>query len=259
MVKLLDLFEITPLWQKQNSHDQNLIPSLIFGLLGLTFSYFSIQLWITSSFTNALFKVAGITIPAIFRLLSKFGFNIIITIIVDMICFFFLSSSKYFLRDIDIIGEWKELVELVHNTYELEERKSSISKALVIYVSATFFLGLLAGIFYSIYLYIPFFTLFMLIFLLIFTQLNSTSSIVISVFLAWIIIYILLVKRKLSSVDEEEKLVSNVDIDFQFSDRTYNILASNEPPIICNACKSYISAESITCQVCGEKITSSAQ
>ena len=73
--------------------------------------------------------------------------------------------------------------------------------------------------------------------------------------LSWFLLSIYIVRQKLIV---EEVNIRNLDpqADYGYTDRTVEILASNEPPIICPGCRSYIVSTSKICIICGETIYS---
>ena len=150
--------------------------------------------------------------------------------------------------------EWAELRESIENTLDIEENNTPIRSILIKYSVSVFFLGFIAGIWYAIILYIPLFILSVFFFIILFTGLNIGTSLIVSILISWSIIYYLLLKSKFSI--EEELPQKKTHQEVEFSGRALSILASKEEPIICPACRSYISANSTTCQVCNEKIIS---
>ena len=70
---------------------------------------------------------------------------------------------------------------------------------------------------------------------------------------AWVILSIYLTSTKLK-VEVIETRNLNLQIDYGLTNRSVEIIKSNQPPIICEGCRSYISASSVICPVCGDPV-----
>ncbi len=252
MVNLFNLFEITPLWQKQREDDQYLFIAMFIGIIGLTHTFFAFTISLTAKFSVALFEVANTEIPLLLYILSNFPYSFLIALFIDFIAAYMLVSSDKFMRDIDLNNEFDELRESIENTLEVEESDRSINSVLITYIISVLVLGMIAGLWYTIIMYIPFFILSIFIFIILFTSFSSGTSITISILISWSIIHYFLIKSKFSI--EEEIYDNKTELDI--SSRRLSIIASREEPIVCPACRSYISAKSKFCQICDERIIS---
>lgn len=253
MVNLYDIFEVTPLWKKQTFEDSHLNVSLLIGILGLTTSFFTYPVWFTSKFSRDLIALTADETPIIFNILSNFVLSTLMGFLITIIVLLLLLRSSVFYKNIDITAEIQSIRETVRNFVEIEQSSNEIL-ILIRYFLTTFLLGYLAGVYYAIILYLPFFVVFITGIFIFITIIPVTAGIISSLLVSWSIIHFFLIRKKME-IKEEEEHKQDFQKDFQFSERTFNILASGNDPIICPACKSYIPSDSKKCQVCDEDLT----
>ena len=192
---------------------------------------------------NSYFQNGIILIPA--SLLFSF-INIL------LFKLFSATFSQYY-----FITQFKNQVEILNETLALDnenQRDMNVARRLLIKeLTGVFILGLVAGFYYSI---IYFMLYLILYFFLVFLLINITTftvSVTISMLAAWLIISIYLISTKLK-VEEIQTRYLNPLVDYGLTERSVEILKSNLPPVICQGCRSYISASSTTCPVCGDPV-----
>lgn len=173
-------------------------------------------------------------------------------VIISLFHFFNSTFSQY-----NFITEYRNQVNILNETFtldkEIERDNKSAKNELVKELSVVCILGLIAGFYYSIIYFVLY---LMLYFFLIFLLINVTSfstSVTVSMLLTWLLISFYLISKKL--VVEEIK-TRNLDphADYGVTNRNIEIISSNLPPIICNGCRSYITATSNMCPVCGDPV-----
>ncbi|MCY3410405.1 MAG: hypothetical protein INQ03_02105 [Candidatus Heimdallarchaeota archaeon] len=253
MVVLFDQIEIIPLWRKQKKEDPFHLITLLIGIAGLVHVSFSTTVWIISDYTYNLLILINVEIPEIFNLFRNYLYMQFVTIFIDFLLIFILLTQSDRYNMSDITSDWNELKLNLSDAKELEDITRSESYMLAQYVAFSLFFGLLAGLWYFVLFILPIFALFMFIFLILMNILNLTSAYILSIFMAWFIVISFFLKRKLKEEEISQQL--NYSQEYQFTDRTYQILASGAEPIICPGCRSYIASTSRTCQVCGEEIS----
>lgn len=252
MVNLYDIFEITPLWKKQTFEDSHLNVSMLIGILGLTSSFFTFQIWFTSKFSRDLIALTTGETPIIFDILSNFFLSTLVGFLIIIIVLFLLLRSSVFYKNIDITSEWESIRETIRNFVEIEPSNNE-KLILIRYILTTFMLGYLAGIYYSVILYIPLFLVYITGIFIFLNIIPVTAAIISSLLISWSVVHLFLIRNKME-IKEEKEQKQDFQSDFQFSQRTFNILASGKDPMICPACKSYIPSDSKRCQVCEEAL-----
>ena len=118
-----------------------------------------------------------------------------------------------------------------------------------------YLIGILSGLYTLIFYLLITYTIY--IFLL--TVILNFASIPITVTLASLIatgLTVMRITQVKTNIVEPEKLEIDPHADYEPTIRQIEIINSNLPPIICPACRSYISANSKICRVCGENVTS---
>ncbi len=247
----------TPLWNIQKEDDEYLpitLPVALFGMIAqfffniiLVMAWFSHEIVIRveqqPTMLNSYLQNVILLIPVSF--LSSFA-------VILLFSFFSGTFSQY-----NFITQYRNQLNILNETFTLNPENmrdhKSAKRSLLEELSVVFILGLVAGFYYSLLYFILYLILY---FFLIFLLINITSfsaSVTISMLFAWVLVSIYLVSKKL--VVEEIK-TRNLDpqADYGITKRNVEIITSNQPPIICNGCRSYIVATSIICKVCGDPV-----
>jgi hypothetical protein len=198
--------------------------------------------------------------------LSIFWISLISSFLIGIITLFALMQVNDVLNAKVLKSQWNDFREIVFQTVTLDFEEDienditdekEITKAsrnyLIIYISITFILGLAAGVFYSLIYYIPYYMVNILFAFIISMAFGINFALPFAMLLTWAIFIWWIIRGKLYKEDYQVKEI-DFQQDFQYSNRTYEILASKKEPIICPSCRSYISANSNNCKVCGEKI-----
>ncbi len=266
-VTSLKIFNYYPLWKKWrvDRYEPSHTISLLVGLFGLISSYWTVTIWFTSSIHQSISEIVN-TSQFITEVLSIFWIPLLSS-------FFFASGSLFVLIQVSdnlsvnsLKTQWSEFKEIVFQTVSLKIEEESenevideneIAKTsrnyLITYISITFFMGFAAGTLYSLIYYIPYFMVDILFAFIISMVFGIDFALPTAMLLSWLVFIWYIIRGKLNKEVSPEKLV-DFQQDFQYSNRTYEILASKKEPIICPSCRSYISADSKNCKVCGDKL-----
>ncbi len=254
--------EFNPLWRKQEEDDVLKIV-LPIALLGMTFAFWSFPIWFTANFSVSLqnqMQDSDLSInPTFFdQQLSNFLISTIIGLFISVIMVFIILKSNSNFKELKITDEWKnieakvfDLLSLSHDGDENQQGKYR----LYLFGDLFFVLlsGYIAGIYYSLILYIPFYLTYIFMIFILFNFFSIPISFTLSMLISWILTYWWLIRRKLFT-EENPSFHLDPSIDYDLSNRRAEIMVSNEPPIICQGCRSYISASSTICKICGDKI-----
>ncbi|MHA2274798.1 MAG: hypothetical protein ACXAC2_03480 [Candidatus Kariarchaeaceae archaeon] len=249
----------TPLWKRQREDDEFLsltIPIALFGLLtSFTYVLISFFAWFGHKMVISIERN-----PTKLNLLLE---NPVLLIPISVICSFIIlvlfSIFSETFSGFNFFKEFKENVEVLSETLEIDEKEETpnlYSKAksyLLRELSYVFILGFIAGLYYLVY-YFAVYLAFYIFFLFLFINFSSFNNVVVSsMLMSWFILSIYIVLQKLKV---EEIKTRNLDphADYRMTERNIEILKSNEPPIICQGCRSYIAATLKVCSVCGDPI-----
>ncbi|MCE7733664.1 MAG: hypothetical protein GPJ54_02220 [Candidatus Heimdallarchaeota archaeon] len=242
----------------QKEDDAYLSLTLPVALFGLLNALFYVIISITAWFGHELIIRVQQEPTDLNLVLENLLLLIPITIIasVSLLFLFYLFSETF--SQYNFITEFNDQVKILAETLELDSEDSAKSLRTSRYLllkelSFVYVYGLLAGLFYTIIYAIPFIFLYIFFIFVIINFSAFTATVTTSMLLSWFLLSIYIVRQKLIV---EEINVRNLDpqADYGYTDRTVEILASNEPPIICPGCRSYIVATSKICIICGEKI-----
>lgn len=265
----LKIFDYYPLWKKWrvDRYESSHTISLLVGLFGLISSFWTITVWFTSTFNQSLRESIALEDQFITSHLSEFFISLVYSFIIGVIILIAMVLVNDNINQITIKSHFRDFKEIVFQTVSLKFKEvveneivseKEITKVtrnyIILYVSITFTLGFAAGAYYSFIYYIPYFMIYILfafIFSLLFNSINIALPL--AMLITWLMFIWWIIKGKLYKEVTEKKEI-NYQQNFHYSNRTYEILASKKEAIICSSCRSYISANSINCRVCGDKI-----
>lgn len=266
-ITLFGIFEIYPLWKKvrgDGRKEQYL--NILIGLMGLVSAFWSMTMSATSQLNLRLLGIVETEPIFMHRALANYAASFLISTIVVVLTHYIIVSRHPDLEDFDLFAEFQVLKESTSHELSLRSEEKTkqasdlqrdLNRYILLYILTTLILGFLAGIFYFIILYVPIFILYLFFSLLLSWPFGMNWALFFAVLVSQATIMYYLVKRKLEIGSEIIEIIDHQQ-DFQFSERTYEIMASNEPPIICPGCRSYIAATSKFCKVCGDPIEQSA-
>ena len=261
IMKFFGAIKVTPLWKGQSDKDEALSVTLPIALFGLTVAFWTYPIWFTTYITAGLLQRLEENEPFLNDLLSNIPLNSLIGIVIGLFALAGILNNSEIFRGIQFVGECRDLYETILQTFMIEgdAKEDDIRRRTTMMLTGdlirTFLLGYLAGFYYFILLYIPIYILYILITLITVILLPLSISLVMGMLISWVMHYIWLLRRK-TRIEEEVIPTSHQYVDYDISDRTAEIIMSNEPPIICPGCRSYIAANSITCKICGEVLAS---
>jgi hypothetical protein len=259
IMKFFGAIKVTPLWKAQSVKDEALSVTLPIALIGLSIAFWTYSLWFTTYITAGLLRQLDEDEPLLNQLLSNIPLNSLIGIVISLIAVAIILNSSEIFRGIRFIGEYRDLHETIQHTNMIEggaEDGFHLRTTIMLFgdLIRAFLLGYLAGFYYCILLYIPIYVLYILITLIVVYLIPLPTALVIGMLISWLLHYIWLLRRK-TRIEEEKIESSHQYKEYDISDRTAEIIVSNEPPIICPGCRSYIAANSILCKICGEELT----
>ncbi|MHA2252405.1 MAG: hypothetical protein ACXAD7_18710 [Candidatus Kariarchaeaceae archaeon] len=259
--KFFGAFEITPLWGDQAEDDPTILLSLPFALFGMILCFWSVPIWMTANLNRSLLDIVEEPSPIINTLLTSFLISSLFGIFVSTMIIVLIVKFSILYKEVKLKEEWIIFQDSVFQSLQFEHEEQNdrtlYNKSLMLITGdliIIFFLGIIAGMSYSFILYIPMYLIFIFLSLILINFTNLSISVTLSMILSWILVSRLLIIRKLTKKDLDKQFL-DPHAEYDITDRTAQILASNEPPILCPGCRSYISANSRICRICGEEIT----
>ncbi len=244
----------------QKEDDEYLSLTLPVALFGLLNALFYVIISITAWFGHELIIRVQQEPTYLNLILENLLLLIPITFAASVLLLFLFYLFSETFSQYNFISEFNDQVKTLAETLELDSDNSTLSLRTSRYLLLeelfyVYVYGLLAGLFYVIFYSIPFFFFYIFFIFVLINFLTFTITVTTSMLLTWFLLSIYIVRQKLIV---EAINVRNLDpqADYGYTDRTVEILASNEPPIICPSCRSYIATTSKMCIICGEIIES---
>ncbi len=252
---LIKSFEIRPFWKKIDwTNPLNRFAFYIQTVI-VTSLHFSFTLVLTSQFSIRLINIVGLSPGTLNYLFSKFWFNLFIGMIIGLLLLYFMITRKQY----PIVDDYYALKESIQSyLYSSDPEKFDNGEFLtikyyLIYWVVSIIIGIISSFYYFIILYIPIFILYILSELIFINFSSFNTALLLANIVSWISLYSFIFIN-LTKYKENKPQHNMSQVDVVYSDRTFEIMASNNPPIICPACRSYIPSNSKFCSVCGEKI-----
>ncbi|MFV2014387.1 MAG: hypothetical protein ACC656_03080, partial [Candidatus Heimdallarchaeota archaeon] len=234
----------TPIWKIQKQDDEYLALTLPVALFGMLNALFYVIISIAAWFGHELIIRVQQSPTKIHLVLESLLFLLPISFLVSIfvLVLFYIFSESFsqnnfvteFKDQVAILAETLE-INVEHVTDSLQTARSLLIKELAI----VYMYGILAGLYYSLIYALLYLFLYIFFIFVIINFTTFTITVTIAMLLSWFLLSIYIVRQKL--VVEEIK-IRNLDpqADYALTGRTVEILASNQPPIICPGCRSYI-------------------
>jgi hypothetical protein len=184
-------------------------------------------------------------------------FPISMTLSIFLLLLFYIFSETF--SEFNFFQTFRESVEILSDTLGIDEQGDSEDLysrariALLKELSYVFLLGIIAGIFYLLFYFVVYVFLY-IFFIFLFINFSAfNSAVTTSMLVSWFLLSIYIIIQKLK-VEEIKTRYLDPHADYGITDRNIAIITSNEPPIICQGCRSYIAATLKVCSVCGDPI-----
>lgn len=261
MVDFVKHLEFKPLWNKQVEGTNFLSIMLPLSFTGFFVTFWFMSYLLIGQVSKFILASRLSDAPYLLEFLSSLGGSIVTSLLITTLTITGTIFLHPVFRQINLKIEYLELKDQISNTIlneldddlamdQIDQRaKLEILKEFTI----VFFLGLVAGIYLFPMYFVIFATATIFIFLVLFSLgipitfgFYLTGTLSTFLFTTWVI------NRKTTVEDKEKK--KTVRDQFRISERAAQIIISNEAPIICPGCRSYIVATSTICKICGESI-----
>lgn len=243
----------------QKQDDQYLPLTLPVALFGMLNALFYVIISITAWFGHELIIRIPSQEPTTLNLiLENLFFLIPISFISSILVLFIYYLFSETFSQYNFLTEFNDQVAILAETLEMDAEQPAVSvvssrNLLIKELLLVYAYGLLSGLLYCLVYAIPYLFLYIFFIFVIINFANFSVTVTTSMLLSWFLLSIYIVKQKLV-VEEITVRNLNPQTDYGFTDRTVEIIASNEPPIICLGCRSYIVASSKICNICGDPI-----
>lgn len=260
--KFYRLIHHTPLIKKQDYDDEFIRLTLPIALHALLTTYIFFMILIFSTVNTLILPEIQQEATFVDRMLSYPLISIIFAVLVASSIVIVIDSQHQLLRDRTFKEEYYYVKTsfMEGAAYEFENMNESqlehkIAIDLQIDLLKVYLIGILSGIYSLIFYFLITYTIyiFLLAVILNFASIPATATLASLFATALTVMRITQVK---TNIIEPEKPEIDPHADYEPSMRQIEIINSNLPPIICPACRSYISANSKICRVCGEDVTS---
>ncbi|MCH8906959.1 MAG: hypothetical protein IH840_07705 [Candidatus Heimdallarchaeota archaeon] len=252
--------EFKPLWARQDEETKFLGIILLISFIG-----FFLVLW-TFSFYFVGFTIERISgsyfsqVPWIIQFISSFEGAALVAMISTALIVSLATVFHPVFSDLNLSHEWISIKDEIQNTMLAEDEEElsieAVEKESNKYIAkelGTIFLyGVLAGFYLLIFYFFSFIFLFLFLFLIFIYFIPIVHSTYIALSLSVFLISLWIINRKTAIIGKEENIP--VYDQFTLTERTAEIILSNEAPIICPGCRSYIVATTVICKICGETI-----
>jgi hypothetical protein len=247
-VNLFGVYEIKPFWSDHYLSDQYLGMRLLIGAWGYTTGLWWVLITLISRMITNFLQDFDVAISPVLGIVQSGILNLLLAIVMGAgITYLQLRTNEVF-EGFDLNENYREM------RVEIEESLTRIGPQFKFIITIQYLNGLLTGILFALLYFLPFFILVFLMIFILGTILPVSGILVFLAFLAsWILVYLYGIRRRIKFViPEESRRTPEV---YPLKKRDYEILQSEDPPIVCEYCRSFIKADSSTCPVCDHPIT----